>query len=361
MKKIFIILTFIFLMPINVYADGLFDDQHFSVCYYKYKASSTAPAIAIYDIKIYYNFEKKEWQIDWGEKGVTAHHGSKKGKFNFVFSTKKINVKINDTNKNKLKAGECPSGAWMYSDGFTSRVCLGSKKECDIKQKEASSEKTYDFIEYHKNDDLIPDLGTCDDLRNKNLNIKDKLIENVKQMWFGGNDIPEFVNSNKTYQQLLNGLETKINILKIKCDNEVKNDSNLSDEEKEKALKENQKGIENAKDQVKTYKSDTKSNTYNIEVKDLTCDDLTKGSFGGMLKQILSFVRYLVPLIILALSIKDFIGVMAAQDASAMKKTIDTFIKRLIIGAVIFLLPTIIDILLKMAGIECGLAGFFGS
>lgn len=358
MKKIIIILTFILLLPINVYADGLFDNQHFGVCYYKYKGASTATP---YDIKIQYNFENHEWQIDWGEKNVPVNYGSKKGKFNFVFSTKKINVHINDTDKNKLKAGECPSGAWMKQDHFTSRVCLGSKKDCGIKQKEATSEKTYDFIEYHKNDELIPDLGTCDDLRNKNLNIEDKLRENVKQLWFGGNDIPEFVSSNSTYQKSLDDLEIKINVFKNKCDNEVKNDSNLSTEEKEKALEENQKGIEDAKDQVKTYKSDTQSDTYNIEIKELTCDDLTKGTFGSMLKQILSFVRYLVPLIILALSIKDFIAVMAAQDASAMKKTINTFIKRLIIGAVIFLLPTIIDILFKMAGIECGLAGFFGS
>ncbi len=89
----------------------------------------------------------------------------------------------------------------------------------------------------------------------------------------------------------------------------------------------------------------------------LQCSELTEGTFGSILKEILSFIRFIVPILILAMSIKDYVGAIASQDQSAIKKSSTLLVKRLILGVIIFVLPTLLDFVLKIAGVECGMSG----
>lgn len=87
--------------------------------------------------------------------------------------------------------------------------------------------------------------------------------------------------------------------------------------------------------------------------KDINCG-IFNGEFRKFLEMILSVIRFAVPIIIIGLGIMDFIKATAAQDASEIKKASAKLVKRLIIGVIIFLLPTLIDLILDLAGIEYG-------
>lgn len=88
---------------------------------------------------------------------------------------------------------------------------------------------------------------------------------------------------------------------------------------------------------------------------ELKCDGIFSGEFGRILKQILNIIKFIVPILIIGLSIVDFVKALAAQNQDEIKKSAQKMVKRLIIGIVIFVLPTILEFLLKQAGIEFGI------
>lgn len=85
--------------------------------------------------------------------------------------------------------------------------------------------------------------------------------------------------------------------------------------------------------------------------------DVFSGEFGKVLKIALSFIRFLVPIIIIGLTIVDFIKATTAHDESLIKKAANNAVKRFIIGVIIFVLPTILEFILDLADIEYGTCG----
>lgn len=94
-----------------------------------------------------------------------------------------------------------------------------------------------------------------------------------------------------------------------------------------------------------------------FEVGDLDCDDIFQKGFGKILKQILDIVQFAIPIIIIALSIVDYVKALTAQNQDEIKKSTQKLIKRLIIGVLIFALPAILEFILKIAGAKFGLCG----
>jgi hypothetical protein len=79
-----------------------------------------------------------------------------------------------------------------------------------------------------------------------------------------------------------------------------------------------------------------------------SCSDL--GESLTLLRQIYTFMRYLVPILIVVLSIVDFAKVVLLGDEKTYKAAWDKFIKRLIIGVVILILPAILSLIINMSG-----------
>ena len=63
---------------------------------------------------------------------------------------------------------------------------------------------------------------------------------------------------------------------------------------------------------------------------------------------ILKWVKYIAPVLVIILGILDFVKALAAQDDDAMKKAQGKFVKRLIAAVLLFLLPLIIDYVLSV-------------
>lgn len=85
---------------------------------------------------------------------------------------------------------------------------------------------------------------------------------------------------------------------------------------------------------------------------------LCEKEFGKFLKQIFQIIKILVPIIIIGLAVVDFVKAMAAQKQDEVKNAFNKLVKRLIIGAIIFVLPTLIDVLLEIAGITSNTCGW---
>ena len=69
-----------------------------------------------------------------------------------------------------------------------------------------------------------------------------------------------------------------------------------------------------------------------------------------MVYNVLKWGKYIAPVLVIVLSILDFIKALAAQSDDEMKKAQGKFIKRLVVAALLFLIPLIINFALKTFG-----------
>ncbi len=66
--------------------------------------------------------------------------------------------------------------------------------------------------------------------------------------------------------------------------------------------------------------------------------------------RIVSWIRYIVPVVIIILTILDFIKAIAADNEDEIKKASGRFAKRLIVALIIFLLPLLLEFILGIFG-----------
>lgn len=74
-------------------------------------------------------------------------------------------------------------------------------------------------------------------------------------------------------------------------------------------------------------------------------------SIRYLINEILQYPKIIVPILIIVLGMLDFAKAAIASKDDEIKKAQSTFIKRLIAGVVVFLVPIIIDILMGFADI----------
>ena len=74
-------------------------------------------------------------------------------------------------------------------------------------------------------------------------------------------------------------------------------------------------------------------------------------SIRYLVNQVLTYVRIIVPIIILVLGSIDFAKAMLAGKEDEMKKAQKTFIMRLVAGALVFMAPMIVNVVMSLAEI----------
>ena len=72
------------------------------------------------------------------------------------------------------------------------------------------------------------------------------------------------------------------------------------------------------------------------------------GKILSFIHNILKWMKYIAPVLVIILGILDFIKALASSDDDAMKKAQKRFITRLIAAALLFLLPLIVDYILRI-------------
>lgn len=80
-----------------------------------------------------------------------------------------------------------------------------------------------------------------------------------------------------------------------------------------------------------------------------TCSDLPATT--KLLKQIYGLIKYLIPVLVIGLSIVDFLKVLLSGEEKVYKESWLKFVKRLVIGVVILILPVILSFIINLSGV----------
>lgn len=101
----------------------------------------------------------------------------------------------------------------------------------------------------------------------------------------------------------------------------------------------------------------TKENNSYEQTSYSDCEELLGDSMIGLLNQVFKIIRILAPIIFVIFTAWDYFKAAISQDKDEIKKTSIKMLKRLIIIALIFLLPIILKAVLAIAGIDgdCGI------
>ena len=88
----------------------------------------------------------------------------------------------------------------------------------------------------------------------------------------------------------------------------------------------------------------------------VTCTDLfgspsDENSLAYMINMVLGYVRVIVPILVITFGLFDLGKAVIASKEDEMKKAQSTFIKRVIIGVVVFFVPLVVNILMELADI----------
>ena len=86
-----------------------------------------------------------------------------------------------------------------------------------------------------------------------------------------------------------------------------------------------------------------------LDCKALLGGDGTDTSLVDLLKTGLNVIKIIVPIILIVLGSLDFAQAVFASNEDAIKKAQSKFIKRLIIAAIIFLVPSVLKVILQLA------------
>lgn len=82
------------------------------------------------------------------------------------------------------------------------------------------------------------------------------------------------------------------------------------------------------------------------------CSSLLGTELYNYMHYVYVAIRIVTPILVLVLCAKDMLSAVTAGKEDEMKKAQAATIKRIIIGVVIFFVPTVIDVLLYMVGIN---------
>ena len=88
----------------------------------------------------------------------------------------------------------------------------------------------------------------------------------------------------------------------------------------------------------------------------VSCTDLfgnrnDENSLAYMIDMVLGYVRVIVPILVITFGLFDLGKAVIASKEDEMKKAQSTFIKRVIIGVVVFFVPVIVNIVMELADI----------
>ncbi len=102
---------------------------------------------------------------------------------------------------------------------------------------------------------------------------------------------------------------------------------------------------------VLTADHDYKISGNNPSTNKLSCGQLIDSSVIKLLDDFLKYPRYIVPAIIIVLGSIDFFKAVVAGKEDEMKKAQRTFVKRVIIGVAVFLVPLLIKVIIWFANV----------
>ena len=84
---------------------------------------------------------------------------------------------------------------------------------------------------------------------------------------------------------------------------------------------------------------------------DITQKTYTQGETIALIGTLYNIIKIIIPVLIIVLSIVDFLKVILISDDKNYKSAWEKFVKRLIVGIIFYLVPTLVEFILEYSGI----------
>lgn len=375
MKKYSSLLLILLLFPFVVYAGGKKDDNVGNtcvgtgscllVCSYTNTVDSNT-----YSSTIYYDYNNSSFSVDWvGRKGNISSQPIN-NKLVFIETSAYNNL----TNK-----GVCPTYSFIDVKGSRDEVCFATNSTfCTVDKTKnnlgtkfsGTSTLTYQYstVLYNFFDNQLFLNYTCNDLKNSNINIKEDYINSVQKEFLNGYAMPSFIINSDVYKYGMNKIESSISSLETSCkkaEQSALDNGEITKDEYEEEIAKIEEGVTTVETDVKQLQEELKlanfSPTSFSNCQSMFGSPNEKGTTSWYLVRVFRVMKYVAIILLLVLTIMDFVTAVSASDSDAIKKASSKAIKRFVICVVIFVLPTLIEFVLQFLNDSaldvCGIGG----
>lgn len=340
-------------------------------------ATGYQPITVYKRVSIYYDFKTAKFMIgSWDGRNGTGHLPSLKGpkEIEKLFSNSGSNVYVQNepTYKNFIcpKNGYYDLNAWIGGN----ELCFDDDgKWCATERKNAGTtfgtasksfksgkrDMTYDEeLKKYFDNWSMGDI-TLDDFINgkyKDSNdITNKIINDIKNNYLHGNDMPEFISNSQVYKNGVSSIIKNFENMKNEWNSELEDKINSGDITEEEAQN-IQNNIENIESNLEEDVEETLENLTSPQVQgNISNNEIVDISFcqGGVLRSfqiigyIIFIIKIVIPLILIILGSIDFAkGIIGGEKAN--KETISAFVRRIIAAVIVFLIPTVLNFIIGL-------------
>lgn len=157
-------------------------------------------------------------------------------------------------------------------------------------------------------------------------------------------DITAYAKCNDQYDRL----KIRINNFELNLNTYISQNYISEDDQRTKTMREN---IKNAELNLVNFK-------YAIDNKqEIVTPEYNQGCeiFGDtlvdLIREVYGYFKWIIPILIVILSMLDFVKVVGTGKDDDFKKAQNNLIKRIIVGVVFFLIPTLISMIINLSGI----------
>ena len=99
------------------------------------------------------------------------------------------------------------------------------------------------------------------------------------------------------------------------------------------------------------YSTFVVSGTDHIDASILSCEDIFTDDIKSLINEIMTYIRIIVPILIILLGTVDLAKAVIASKEDAIKKAQADLIKRVLIGVAVFFVPVLVDIVMYFGNI----------
>lgn len=385
-KLILFLITFIMgISSVNAYtttnAKCVSDRSCMVVCNYTNKAKRNDGSIGNRYVTIYYDYKSNNFSVGyWSGLAGDGKSAQLKGPNSFgkVFSTSGTNVFVQPSmnlNENKFK---CPTHGYYDLDGWVggNEICFdGDGKWCATEKKNAGTsfgsasdsfisdtrDMTFeDEIKYYFSNWSIGDVSLDDFKSGKYKNAEDLMekifLNDFKKNYLNGNDMPQFIKNSNAYQNGVALAKKQFDALKESWVSELeeeKNNGTITEAEYNDVMKNLKSVNDNFESVGKDYLENIdviskRQDALDVEPVDICEVNSTSLKAFQVIGYILLIIKIIVPLILIVLGSIDFAKAALSGDDKSTKDAAVQFGKRVLIGLIIFFIPTIIDFFLSL-------------
>ena len=332
-------------------------------------------------ITIYYNFKSNNFSVGlWKGLAGDGNRPYLKGPdyFDKIFSTQGTNIFVQpalNLNENTFK---CPAHGYFDLDDWVGgneacfdsdgNWCATAKKNAGTRFGTAASKfisETRDMTfedeikQYFKNWS-IGDID-IEDIKSGKYKTAEDVMEKIflkdfRKNYLNENKIPQFIKNSEAYQSGVALAEKQFEALKkswLAELEEEKNAGTLSEEEFNEIAKNLDAIDENFEEVGKDYANridviDVRPGSLDVTPVNICKKGTTSLKVFQVIGYILMLIKIIVPLILIILGSIDFGKASMSGDDKAVKDAAVQFAKRVLIGLIVFFVPTVLDFFLSL-------------